>query len=204
MCFSLLYFPLKELSECDYYILPSNSITHVVIEIHINRNTIQISFFITLKRTQGGWPWSIVSQVVRRADILGSYSNKQTLHYKCHHIFIHTPNEQDIPIQHFGVACVLFFMTDHTWCPGYEINYSYFSYDYCKQLLKKLKCQHDPIAREGQLFCNISKPQWENDYCYILDHNNKKKEEIKHFWGIFTALWANTRVADVVLGAQVK
>lgn len=77
MCFSLLYFPLKELNECDNYILPSNSITHVVIEIHINWNTIQISFFITLKRTQGGWPWSIASQ----ADILGSYSDKQTLHY---------------------------------------------------------------------------------------------------------------------------
>lgn len=81
MCFSLLYFPLKELSVCDNYILPSNSITHVVIEIHINWNTIQISFFITLKRTQGGWPWSTASQVVRRADILGSYSNKQTLLY---------------------------------------------------------------------------------------------------------------------------
>lgn len=36
ICFSLFYFPLKELSECDNYILPSNSITHVVIESHIN------------------------------------------------------------------------------------------------------------------------------------------------------------------------
>lgn len=48
MCFSLFHFPLKELNECDNYILPSNSITYVVIESHIN------FFFFALKEHKVG------------------------------------------------------------------------------------------------------------------------------------------------------